>query len=108
MSQNRPYEQRATCDTGIVSNDRFLYTPSGRPQGQRVDMGKFHVADTARATKETRELIEQLVEHSVATAQAAEVRERQMLRWTQAGVALAAVAALASIVAIIVTIVASR
>ncbi|UUW92230.1 hypothetical protein [Pimelobacter simplex] len=76
-----------------------------------VDMAKYHVADTARATqeaarstKETRELIEQLVEHSIASANAAEVRERQMLRWTQAGVLLAAIAAVASIIAIIVTI----
>ena len=76
-----------------------------------VDMGKFHVADTARATQESareargsRELIERLVEHSIVTADAAEVRERQMLRWTQAGVVLAAIAAVASIIAVVVTV----
>jgi hypothetical protein len=60
---------------------------------------------TARATKETRELIDQLVQHAITTAEAAEVRERQMLRWTQAGVVLAAVAAVASLVVIVVTVV---
>lgn len=69
-----------------------------------VDRSKFDIADTARATKGTRELIEALVEHSVESAKATEVRERQMLRWTQAGVVLAGIAAVASIIAIIVTL----
>jgi hypothetical protein len=77
-----------------------------------MDMGKMHVADTARATresaqeaKESRELIQQMVEHAIVTAEAAEVRERQMLRWTQAGVVLAGIAAVASLIAIVVTVV---
>lgn len=73
-----------------------------------IDTAKWqaqhNTRETARATKETRELIEQLVDHAVATAEAAEVRERQMLRWTQAGVVLAGIAAVASLIAIIVTI----
>lgn len=92
------------------------------PQEQyvvNVDPTPRHVAETARSTrdaakstgeaaksaKETRELIEQLVQHAQVTADAAEVRERQMLRWTQAGVALAAIAAVAAIVAIVVTVI---
>jgi len=75
---------------------------------RQVDGGKLmaqtNAADTARATRESQELIEQLVAHSVATAAAADVRERQMLRWTQAGVGLAAIAAVASIAAIVVTL----
>ena len=61
-----------------------------------VDTAKYkalaNARDTARATAASRELIERLVEHTMATAKAAEVRERQMVRWTEAGVALAAVA----------------
>lgn len=85
--------------------------PVSDPYNSRyaVDMSKFEMRSnaqrTATATNETRELIEQLVEHAVATAEAAEVRERQMLRWTQAGVVLAAIAALASLIAIVVTVV---
>lgn len=71
--------------------------------------------DTAHATKETRELIAQLVDHSVRTAEAteardreaaaaAEKRERQMLRWTRGGVFLSGVAAVAAVLALIVTI----
>jgi len=71
--------------------------------------------DTARATKETRQLIAQLVDHSVRTAEAteardrdaaaaAEKREKQMLRWTRGGVILAGLAAVASVVTLIVTI----
>lgn len=63
------------------------------------------VQSTARDTNESRRLMKQMVEHAVETANAAEVRERQMLRWTQAGVVLAAIAAVASLVAIIVTVV---
>lgn len=77
---------------------------SYRYQHVMTDMSKFDARDTARSTRETRELIEQLVEHSMATAKAADVRERQMLRWTQAGVLLAGIAAVASIIAIIVTL----
>ena len=60
--------------------------------------------EAARTARASRELIEQLVEHQVENAKATEVRERQMLRWTQAGVLLAGIAAVASIVAIIVTL----
>lgn len=66
-----------------------------------ADMDSY---ETARATKDTRELVERLVAHSIDSANAAEARERQMLRWTQAGVALAALAAVASVVAILVTV----
>lgn len=60
--------------------------------------------DTAKSVAATQELIDALVKHSIETANAAEVRERQMLRWTQAGVVLAGIAAVASIVAIVVTL----
>ena len=64
----------------------------------------FDIRETARAARDTRQLIEALVEHSLETTKAAEVREQQMLRWTQAGVVLAGIAAVASIIAILVTI----
>lgn len=69
------------------------------------DPSPFHIERTARETRESRELIEQLVAHSIASAKDAETRERQMLRWTQAGVLLAALAAAASVVAITVTVI---
>ena len=84
------------------------WTLSDYGQPIYVDMAKIeqqsNTRDTALATAESRELIERLVEHAIETANAAEVRERQMLRWTQAGVALAAVAAVASIIAIIISL----
>lgn len=73
------------------------------PTGEMID--RQNMQSTARETADSRRLIERLVEHSMATAEAAEVRERQMLRWTQAGVALAAIAAVASVVAIILALV---
>lgn len=68
----------------------------------------YDIKETSRAARDTRQLIEALVEHSVETARAAETRERQMLRWTQVGVVLAGIAAVAAVVAILVTILVAR
>lgn len=73
-----------------------------RLTGEHID--RQNMQSTARDTAESRRLVAQLVEHSLATAEAAEVRERQMLRWTQAGVLLAGIAAVASIIAIVLTV----
>ena len=73
------------------------------PTGEMID--RQNMQSTAQATAESRRLIDRLVEHSLATAEAAEIRERQMLRWTQAGVVLAAIAAVASIIAVVLGLV---
>lgn len=82
-------------------SDRYRHFPTGE-QIDRQNMQSTARAseESARTARASRELIEQLVE----TAKATEVRERQMLRWTQAGVLLAGIAAVGSIVAIIVTL----
>lgn len=86
-------------------SDTYRYFPTGEMiDRQNIQSTARASEDSAQAARQSRELIEQLVQHSIDTANAAEVRERQMLRWTQAGVVLAAVAAAASIIAVIVTV----
>jgi hypothetical protein len=92
------------CDPWDMT-DAYRYFPTGEMvDRQNMQSTARASEDSARAALESRALIDQLVQHSTETARTAEVRERQMLRWTQAGVVLAAVAAVASIIAVIVTV----
>jgi hypothetical protein len=65
--------------------------------GQAYDASPDYLRETSKATRDTKELLDALVQHATD----AEEREQRMLAWTKAGVLLAAVAALASIVTIV-------
>lgn len=87
-------------------SDPYRYFPTGEMiDRQNMQNTARSSEESARAARQSHELIEQLVEHTVETARATDVRERQMLRWTQAGVVLAAIAAVASIIAILLALV---
>lgn len=64
------------------------------------DPSPENIRKTAEAARDTKELLEALVQHAIE----ADERERTMLRWSRVGVFLAGIAAVAAVVAVIVTI----
>lgn len=59
-----------------------------------------YLRETSKATRDTKELLDALVQHAVD----AENREARMLWWTKVGVLMAFVAAVAAIATIILTL----
>jgi hypothetical protein len=64
------------------------------------DPSPEYLRETSQATRDTKELLDALVQHALDT----DALERRMLWWTKVGVLLAAVAALASLVSIVLAI----
>jgi hypothetical protein len=65
------------------------------------DPSPEYLRETSQATRDTKELLDALVQHAVET----DALERRTLWWTKAGVILAAVAALASLVSVVLALV---
>lgn len=82
-----------------------LFTEADRIRGLNTALPQIDIANSppfraAAAAERTAEQLGVLVDAALG----AERRETTMLRWTKAGVVLAAIAALASVIAIVVTI----